>query len=132
MDHRLLHSATHALYGHFLDAGIEIYEYHKSLLHAKVAVIDEYWATVGSSNLDPFSLLLSLEANVVVNDENFANELKHSLEKAIKKGSLRIAANKWKAQSISLRLTSWLSYGLVRFMVGIAGYAPDAKKSGRA
>jgi cardiolipin synthase A/B len=132
MDHRLVHSATHALYGHFLDAGIEIYEYHKSLLHAKVAVIDEYWATVGSSNLDPFSLLLSLEANVVVNDENFASELKHSLEKAIKTSALRIAANKWRAQSIRLRLTSWISYGLMRCMVGIAGYAPGAKKSGRA
>jgi cardiolipin synthase len=57
MDHRLLHYASHALYGSFLDAGIEIYEYHKSIMHAKVAVIDEHWATVGSSNLDPFSLL---------------------------------------------------------------------------
>jgi cardiolipin synthase len=87
---------------------------------------------VGSSNLDPFSLLLSLESNVVVNDENFAKELKHSLEKAIKTSALRIAANKWRAQSIRLCLTSWLSYGLVRFMAGIAGYAPGAKKSGRA
>jgi cardiolipin synthase len=51
MDHPLLHYASHALYGNFLDAGIEIYEYRKSLLHAKVAVIDEQWATVGSSNL---------------------------------------------------------------------------------
>jgi cardiolipin synthase len=61
MDHRLLHYASHALYGSFLDAGIEIYEYHKCLMHAKVAVIDEHWATVGSSNLDPFSLLLRLK-----------------------------------------------------------------------
>jgi cardiolipin synthase A/B len=49
-------------------------------MHAKVAVIDEHWATVGSSNLDPFSLLLALEANVVVDDENFAKTLKQSLE----------------------------------------------------
>lgn len=45
---------------------MEIYEYHKGFMHAKVAVIDEHWATVGSSSLDPFSLLLALEANVVV------------------------------------------------------------------
>jgi cardiolipin synthase len=124
MDHPLLHYASHALYGSFLDVGIEIFEYHKSLMHAKVAVIDEYWATVGSSNLDPFSLLLSLEANVVVDDENFAKELKHSLEQAIKMGARRIFANNWRAQTFRLRLTSWLSYGLVRFMIGMAGYAP--------
>jgi cardiolipin synthase len=46
VEYRLLHYASHALYGSFLDAGMEIYEYHKSLMHAKVAVIDEHWATV--------------------------------------------------------------------------------------
>jgi cardiolipin synthase A/B len=124
-DHRLLHFASQALYGNFLSAGIEIYEYHKSLMHAKVAVIDARWATVGSSNLDPFSLLLSLEANVVVVDEDFANELKQSLDEAIRKGARRIFENSWGTQSFRLRLTSWLSYGLVRFMKGMAGYAPE-------
>ena len=124
VEYRLLHYASHALYGSFLDAGMEIYEYHKSLLHAKVAVIDEHWATVGSSNLDPFSLLLSLEANVVVDDENFAKKLKHSLEQAIKMGAQRIFENSWRTQPIRVRLASWLSYGLVRFMIGMAGYAP--------
>ena len=131
MDHPLLHYASHALYGSFLDAGIEIYKYHKSLLHAKVAVIDGHWATVGSSNLDPFSLLLALEANVVVDDESFAIKLKNSLEEAIKMGARRIGENSWRAQSIKLRLVSWLSYGVVRFMIGIAGYAPG-KLPGRA
>ncbi|MEJ2235446.1 MAG: cardiolipin synthase ClsB [Syntrophobacterales bacterium] len=143
VEYRLLHYASHALYGSFLDAGMEIYEYHKSLMHAKVAVIDEHWATVGSSNLDPFSLLLSLEANVVssnldpfslllsleanvvVDDENFAKKLKQSLEQAIKMGARRIFENNWKTQPIRLRLAIWLSYGLVRFMIGIAGYAPE-------
>lgn len=124
VEYRLLHYASQALYGSFLDAGLEIYEYHKSLMHAKVAVIDEHWATVGSSNLDPFSLLLSLEANVVVDDENFAKELKQSLEQAIKMGARRIFENSWRTQPIRVRLASWLSYGLVRFMIGMAGYAP--------
>jgi cardiolipin synthase len=122
VEYRLLHYASNALYGSFLDSGIEIYEYHKSFMHAKVAVIDEHWATVGSSNLDPFSLLLALEANVVVDDENFAKKLKHSLEQAIKMGARRILQNHWRTQPIRLRLASWLSYGLVRFMVGMAGY----------
>ena len=71
VEYFLQHYASRALYGNFLDAGIEIYEYRKSFLHAKVAVIDGHWATVGSSNIDPFSLLLSREANVVVDDEEF-------------------------------------------------------------
>ncbi len=127
MDHRLLHYASHALYGSFLDAGIEIYAYHKGKMHAKVAVIDEHWSTVGSSNLDPFSLLLSLEANVVIDDESFAGQLKHSLEQAIKIGARRISGSNWRAQPARLRLTSWLSYGMVRFMMGIAGYVPEKK-----
>lgn len=123
-EHRLLHYASHALYGSFLDAGIEIFEYHKSLMHAKVAVIDERWATVGSSNLDPFSLLLSLEANVVVDDENFAKTLKHSLKQTIDADSRQVLEKNWRTKTMRLRLASWLSFGLVRFMTGIAGYAP--------
>jgi cardiolipin synthase len=129
MDHPLLHYASHALYGNFLDAGIEIYEYRKSIMHAKVAVIDEHWATVGSSNLDPFSLLLSLEANVIVDDGNFAKELKYSLEQAVKMGAGRVYEKNLRAQTTRMRLASWLSYGLVRFLTGIAGYAPGKSKA---
>ena len=100
VEYRLLHYASHALYGNFLDAGMEIYEYQKSFMHAKVAVIDKHWATVGSSNLDPFSLLLALEANVLVDDENFAKKLKHSIEQAIKMGARRILQNQWRTQPI--------------------------------
>jgi cardiolipin synthase len=124
MDHRLAHYASRALFGSFLNAGIEVYEYHKSILHAKVAVIDNHWATVGSSNLDPFSLLLALEANIVVDDQDFAGTLKDSLGQAITMGARRVCENSWRSQHIMLRLVSWLSYGLIRLMIGIAGYAP--------
>lgn len=124
-DHPLQHSASQALYGNFLAAGIEIYEYHRSFLHAKVAVIDGYWATVGSSNIDPFSLLLSREANVVVNDEAFARTLEQSLEQSIKTDGLRILPDPWKQQSAAFRFLSWLSYGWLRLMMGISGYARE-------
>jgi cardiolipin synthase A/B len=123
-DHPMLNYASHALYGNFLDAGIEIYEYHQSILHAKVAVIDKHWATVGSSNLDPFSLLLALEANIVVEDEEFAKKIKRSLEQAITVGARRISGKRWKTQPIILRLASWFSYSFVRFLIGLTGYAP--------
>ncbi len=121
IEHRLAHYASRALFGSFLDAGIEIYEYHESILHAKVAVIDNHWATVGSSNLDPFSLLLALEANIVVLDQNFATALRDSLELAIKAGARRVSEENWRSQPKMLRLVCWLSYGLIRLMAGIAG-----------
>jgi cardiolipin synthase len=124
-DHPLQHYASQALYGNFLAAGIEIYEYHKSLLHAKVAVIDGYWATVGSSNIDPFSLLLSREANVVINDEAFAATLGHSLKESMETDGRRILEDNWKQQPGSLRFLSWLSYGWLRLMMGISGYARE-------
>lgn len=126
-DHRLVHYASRALFGTFLDAGIEIYEYHQSFLHAKVAVIDTSWATVGSSNLDPFSLLLALEANVVVDDPVFSATLKASLSEAITMGAKQISEETWRSQHILVRLASWLSYGLIRFMIGIAGYLPQGR-----
>ena len=122
VEHRLQHYATHALYGSLLDAGIEIHEYHKSYLHAKVAVIDRHWATVGSSNIDPFSLLLAREANVVVDDESFAAELRLSLEQAMAEGSAQVLRKSWKRQSWFIRTMSWASYYVVRYLQGLVGY----------
>lgn len=61
-------------------AGIEIREYAPSALHAKVAVVDQRWATVGSTNLDPLSLLLAREANVLTTDQRFARLLHRRLD----------------------------------------------------
>lgn len=119
VEYRLQHYATHALYGQLLDAGIEIYEYQPSFLHAKVAVVDACWATVGSSNIDPFSLLLSREANLVVRDSAFAGELRASLMRAIKRDGRRISKND---SSWLTRLLARISYGFVRFLVGLAGF----------
>ena len=71
--------AARPVFGTLLRAGVNIHEYAPSFLHAKVAVIDGRWATVGSSNLDPLSLLLAREANVVVEDPGFARRLRERL-----------------------------------------------------
>ncbi|MDA3924104.1 MAG: cardiolipin synthase ClsB [Kiritimatiellae bacterium] len=123
VEYLLEHYASRALYGNLLNAGIEIYEYRKSFLHAKVAVIDGHWATVGSSNIDPFSLLLSCEANVVVENETFGAALAQSLKKTVETDGCRILPDNWKQQPAGLRFISWLSYGLLRWMQGISGYA---------
>jgi len=82
--------AARPVYGALLAAGVEIYEYAASFLHAKVAVIDGRWATVGSSNLDPLSLLLAREANVLVDDVLFAKNLRQRLEQAMEKDGIRV------------------------------------------
>jgi len=122
VEYALLHYASRALYGTLLEAGVEIYEYHRGFLHAKVAVVDGHWATVGSSNIDPFSLTLAREANVVVDDRDFAAELHGSLHSAMKKGAQVVAKTHWFRQPIWSRLPIWFAYALVRFITGMIGY----------
>ncbi|WP_457390659.1 cardiolipin synthase ClsB [Roseateles sp. P5_E1] len=83
LDYRIAGWAAEALYADLLGHGVEIYEYTPAFLHAKVAVVDGQWATVGSSNIDPLSLLVNLEANVVVQDAGFAVQLASEIEAAI-------------------------------------------------
>ena len=123
VEHVLLHFATRALYGHLLAAGIEIYEYRRSFLHAKVAVIDGVWATVGSSNIDPFSLLVAREANVVVENESFALILHASLDAAMRDAAVRISDDGWRLLSLPKKILSWLAYWLARVLAGVTGYA---------
>ena len=123
VDHFLMHYASRALYGTFLDGGIEIFEYHLTFLHAKVAVIDGRWATVGSSNIDPFSLLLAREANVLVEDPGFAAELRAGLMRAIESGARRKAKKRWDREPLSHRFFIWICYGLARAMVGLIGHS---------
>ena len=75
--------ASELLYRHLIRAGVRIYEYNERPLHGKVAVVDDHWATVGSSNLDPTSLSLNLEANIVVRDEAFARHLRERIDELL-------------------------------------------------
>jgi cardiolipin synthase len=115
--------ATHAFYATFLNSGIEIYEYRKGFMHSKVAVIDQEWATVGSSNIDPFSLLLAREANIIVKDKHFALELRSDIMQSIQAGAYHVLENEWSNRHIFKRFLSWLAYGLVRAFVGLIGYS---------
>lgn len=108
------HQATQSLYQRLLAEGIVIHEYRRSFLHAKVAVIDGQWATVGSSNIDPFSLLLAREANVLVLDAGFANRLRESLDAAIASGAQRVDDTALQHRSLWQRLQGRIAYLLVR------------------
>ena len=117
--------ATHAFYGLFLKNGVQIFEYRKSFMHGKVAVIDGYWATVGSSNIDPFSMMLAREANIVVQDKAFADELRTEIISSIREGSHQVSAQEWLHGKRAKRLLSWLVYGMVRVFMGLIGYSKE-------
>ena len=82
IDYRIAALAARTLYAEMRNNGVRIFEYTPAFLHAKVALVDDDWATVGSSNIDPLSLLLNLEANVVVRDAGFAQSLSARFEEA--------------------------------------------------
>lgn len=131
VEYRLLHYATRALYGQLLQAGIAIQEYHRAFLHAKVAVIDNRWATVGSSNIDPYSLLMAREANIVVRDPYFADQLRLELRQMIEDGARPIPPQQWAARPRTFRALNWIAYGVVRVAMGILGYGGNEWFRGR-
>ncbi|MBO9679190.1 MAG: cardiolipin synthase ClsB [Acidovorax sp.] len=117
--------AARPVYGTLLRAGVEIYEYEPSFLHAKVAVIDAQgprpWATVGSSNLDPLSLLLAREANVVVEDGAFAAELRERLRHAMRHAGRRMDPRRHEMRPWRERLLDRVAYAIMRAALWVTG-----------
>ena len=122
VEYLLLHYATRALYGQLLSSGVAIQEYHQSFLHAKVAVVDDDWATVGSSNIDPYSLLMAREANVFVRDPDFSNQLRGELLRMIEEGARRVRPQHWALRPRLYKGLVWMAYGIVRVGMGVLGY----------
>jgi cardiolipin synthase len=125
VEYALLHYATQALYGQLLKNGIRIFEYRAGFLHAKVGAIDDTWATVGSSNIDPFSLLLAREANVIVTDARFNAALRSSLTRALSQDAVEITPAALKRSGWLARGLRWLAYGLVRLMLSVTRYGGE-------
>ncbi len=124
-DHPLMQMASRALFDKLLAAGILIYEYQPAMLHGKVAVVDGVWSTVGSSNLDPFSLLLNREANVVVQDAVFADSLRVSLMDEIARNATQLSFARWQQRGLWQRAKSWLALALARLVTGFMGEKHD-------
>ena len=120
-DHVVPYRAARHLYGPLLAAGVSIHEYHASFMHAKVAVIDAQWVTVGSSNLDPLSLLLAREANVVARDPDLARLLKLRLAQVLKEGAHQIQADDHAHRGWLESALDAISAGLLRLAIFISG-----------
>lgn len=83
---RIQDAVAHSFYPKLLKAGVKVVEYRKTQLHAKVAVVDDGWATVGSSNCDGLSLFVNQEANIVVRDTEFSHALRRAIERGVAEG----------------------------------------------
>jgi len=110
---------TQALTDELLAAGIEIFEYQPSFLHAKVAVIDD-WITVGSSNIDPFSLMMSLESNLVAEDSRSAANLRDRLEAALADSTPRQGISRTPGRRRGLIRLLSLTFALMALRVFLA------------
>ena len=127
----LQYHGARSVYGLLLAQGVEIHEYEASFLHAKVAVVDAQggnqgsrpWATVGSSNLDPLSLLLAREANVVVADAAFAADLRARLVKAMDSEGRRVEPQAFAHRPWRQRVLDRLALGAVRLALFLMGQA---------
>ena len=102
------------LYGQMLKAGIKIYEYHESVLHAKAVVVDKKWVSIGSHNLNHLSEFISMEVNIEVLDLNFGVAFSNELDLLIKHQCDEITYDSFEMKNSKLKkINRWLSYKLV-------------------
>jgi cardiolipin synthase len=106
-DVRITQYASRALYHRFLKRGVEMHLWRPTVLHAKTAVVDEIWTTVGSSNLDAMSLNHNLESNFVIIDAELGAELQGRFERDLR-FSKKIELEEWQRRG-------WISRILERF-----------------
>lgn len=113
--------ASRPVLGALLAAGVEIHEYSAGFLHAKVAVVDGHWATIGSSNLDPLSLLLAREANLVIEDDAFATELRTCLTTAMQTQGALLDAHTYSNRPWRQRVLDRIAFGAMRLLLFLSG-----------
>jgi len=120
-EHFFQYHSARPVYQWLLERGVELHEYEPSALHAKVAVVDRDWATVGSTNLDPFSLLLAREANVVTTDGEFVSDLYRRLDRLVHTQSRPLDLLALQQRSWRLRLLDRLAFVVMRTVLFLTG-----------
>ncbi len=123
-DMPIVKTAASLLYHHLLNAGVRIYEYAERPLHGKVALMDDRWSTVGSSNLDPLSLSLNLEANVIVRDRAFNQVLSERLDHLMEHGCKQIRTEDLTEWSAWRLVRSFVIFHILRWYPSLTGWLP--------
>ncbi|MBA5980648.1 cardiolipin synthase ClsB [Pseudomonas sp. MD195_PC81_125] len=119
--------AARMTYDYLLKAGVQIHEYCQRPLHGKVALVDEEWSTVGSSNLDPLSLSLNLEANVLIRDRTFNQHLFQRLEDLSHNHCKAMDPSKVPRGRIWHMTVGFLVFHFLRHFPAMAGWLPAHK-----
>ncbi len=120
----LARRATNHLYTSLIKGNIELYEWKNSVLHGKVATVDQNWATVGSFNLNHLSAYGSIELNIELISKEFSTTMAASLEGVIAKCE-KITVDTLKTRgNLFARILNWSVYRLVRILFRIATYVP--------
>lgn len=114
--------AARPVYHGLLRSGVEVHDYAPSALHAKVAVVDSRWATVGSTNLDPLSLLLAREANVVTTDPHFALGLRNRLDRLLREEGTPVSLSALQQRPLWQRFLDRMAFGLMRAVLFLTGH----------
>jgi cardiolipin synthase len=123
-DMPIVQTAASMLYHYLLSGGVEIYEYCDRPLHGKVAIVDDEWATVGSSNLDPLSLSLNLEANVMIRDRAFNAKLAEKLQRLIDDSCRKIDINDLNEPNWWRLMRSFVLFHFLRRYPSWVGWLP--------
>jgi len=114
-DTNLVRRATQSYYAELLAGGVHIYELQGSVLHAKTAVIDGYWSTVGSTNLDMRSFLHNREVNMITLDAGFGAQMESTFNEDLKH-SVEITPEKWAQRPLIHRFGEWLARRLAYWL----------------
>ncbi|GAB2610713.1 cardiolipin synthase ClsB [Novilysobacter erysipheiresistens] len=123
-DMPMVANAGRRLYPYLIGGGVHIYEYCERPLHGKLAVIDDNWSTVGSSNLDPLSLSLNLEANVLIRDRAFNAVVRERLQQLMDVHCHRVRRQDLPPRTPLRTLWSLLVFHTVRHLPAWAGLWP--------
>ncbi len=123
-DMRWVQAGSKTLYESLLRAGVRIHEYCERPLHGKVALTDDEWSTVGSSNLDPLSLSLNLESNVLIRDREFNAVLRERLESLVTQYCRTVEACDLEPRTPWRVAVSFLMFHFLRRFPAWAGWLP--------
>lgn len=124
-DQPLAKTGARMLYDHLLKAGVNLYECVNGTMHGKIALVDEEWSTIGSSNLDPLSLSFNLESNIVVKDSAFNAQMHQKMEELIEQRCRRIMPKKTPPRTLWRLFVSFCVFHLLRHFPSWAVLIPS-------
>jgi cardiolipin synthase A/B len=106
-DHSLVFHAGQSFYDELLENGVRVFQLQVAILHAKTAVIDSGWSTIGSANIDRRSFIHNYELNVVVMDPAFGRDMESAFSEDLR-DSKEVTRAQWEVRPLKDRLMEWM------------------------